>query len=332
MHFNSKIIIIVLVTISTIFADVNDQCSGRTGICLKTTTCDSVGGRIFSGKCPNDPNDVKCCDNISCTADDGRKGTCAFIGQCNGDKISGKCPGGSDFKCCVGVVDPSSSSSQSYYGPCIGGGGACINVDNTSCDTRTVSGFCPGAMNVKCCVAGTKPSWYINQGQHTETICIMNGEKHSVANAGCGVSCLSMGISVTLGNNISPETLFKEGHNNGLYYGDGFDHDTLSFLGKLHGVRLTWTSDISTVYNALQNGKGVIFHVGPESKYHFTSGGHYIFLYGAKTQNGIQKVYVYDPNGSNNYANVLFALKSGDGGIQVARKGTGSDFAIIEKA
>ena len=141
-----------------------------------------------------------------------------------------------------------------------------------------------------------------------------------------------MGISVTLGKKISPEILFSEGYNNGLYWGDGFSHDALTFLGKLHGVKVTWTSDISTVYNALQNDKGVIFHVGPESKYHFTSGGHYIFLYGAKTQNGIQKVYVYDPNGSNNYVNVLFALKSGDGGIQVARKGTGSDFAIIEKA
>ena len=172
MNFNSKLIIIVLVTISTIFAEVNDQCSGRTGICLKTTTCSSFGGTIYSGKCPNDPNDVKCCDNISCTADDGRKGNCVFIGQCNGETISGKCPGGSNFKCCVGT-----SSSQSYYGPCSGGGGACINIDNTRCDTSIVSGKCPGANNIKCCIAGTKPSWYINQGQYTQTICIYDGEK-----------------------------------------------------------------------------------------------------------------------------------------------------------
>ena len=66
--------------------------------------------------------------------------------------------------------------------------------------------------------------------------------------------------------------------------------------------------------------------------YHFTSGGHYIFLKGAKTQNGIKKVYVFDPNGRNNYVNVLFALKSSDGGIQIARRGFGGDFGIVSKA
>jgi len=52
-------------------------------------------------------------------------------------------------------------------------------------------------------------------------------------------------------------------------------------------------------------------------------------LHGAKTQNKIKKVYVFDPNGSNNYKNVLFAFKRSDGGIEVAQKGTGVDFGII---
>jgi hypothetical protein len=55
-------------------------------------------------------------------------------------------------------------------------------------------------------------------------------------------------------------------------------------------------------------------------------------LKGAKAQNGIKKVYVFDPNGRNNYKNVLVALRRGDGGIQVAAKGTGSDFGIVSKA
>ena len=46
----------------------------------------------------------------------------------------------------------------------------------------------------------------------------------------------------------------------------------------------------------------------------------------------MEKVYVFDPNGHNNYKNVLFALKKSDGGIQVAKKGTGSDFGIVSKA
>ena len=46
-------------------------------------------------------------------------------------------------------------------------------------------------------------------------------------------------------------------------------------------------------------------------------------------QNGVQKVYVFDPNGYNNYANVLFPLRRDLGGIEVAKIGTGRDFSIV---
>jgi hypothetical protein len=140
-----------------------------------------------------------------------------------------------------------------------------------------------------------------------------------------------MAISTLKNNYVSPETLFREGYNNGMYWGDGFSHDGLTFLGKKHGVKVSWTDNISTVFSALQSGKAVIFHVGKESKYHFTKGGHYIFLYGAKKQNGIEKVYVFDSNGFNHYVNVLFPLRRSEGGIEVAKKGTGSDFGIVER-
>ena len=71
----------------------------------------------------------------------------------------------------------STVKADTYNGPCNGGGGACIDVDNTSCSTKIVTGKCQGGNNVRCCVAGSKPAWYINQGQHTETFCILNGEK-----------------------------------------------------------------------------------------------------------------------------------------------------------
>ena len=101
MKFNLKLILIILSIIWITFATLNDKCTGRNCIWISKSTCSNYGGRSFSVKCPNDPNDIICCDNIPCTADDGRKGNCLFSTQCNGDKISGKCPGGNDMKCCV---------------------------------------------------------------------------------------------------------------------------------------------------------------------------------------------------------------------------------------
>jgi hypothetical protein len=232
------------------------QCTGRSGICIDTGTCTSYGGTYSSGNCPGDPEDVKCCDNIPCKSSDGRTGTCSFT--CSGDTVSGQCPGGSDFTCCLG------SSEGDYYGPCYGGGGACINIDTVSCETSYVSGKYPRGTSIKCCVAGDKPSWYINQLDYTETVVIIDGEKKSVATDGCGLSSLSMGIASMLGNFLNPTDLFREANDAGYYYGAGFGHDALIFLGNNHGVSVDWTDDIDAVYSALEAGKGVIFHVGPE--------------------------------------------------------------------
>jgi hypothetical protein len=129
--------------------------------------------------------------------------------------------------------------------------------------------------------------------------------------------------------NVTPETLFREGYKSNLYHGEGFSHAAITFLGRKHGVKVNWTDNVDAVYKALASGKGVIFNVGPDSKYHFTKGGHYIFLYGAKKENGVEKVYVYDPNGKNKYVNVLFPLKKSQGGIEIAKKGFGGDFGIV---
>ena len=328
-----KFIVILLAVISTTFAATNGQCSGRSGICIDSSRCSSAGGTTYSGYCPSDPNSIKCCDNIPCKADDGRSGKCVFSSQCSGTTVSGKCPGGNDFKCCLGGGgSDGGSSANTYFGPCSGGGGACINSNTVSCETNFVSGRCPGGNNVKCCVAGPKPAWYINQGNYRETVCTIGGQAKSVASSGCGIASLTMAIHSMLGNKLNPTDLFREAYKNGYYDGNGMSHAGINFVGKRHGVSVSWTDNIDSVYNALANGKGVIFNVGSESKYHFTSGGHYIFLKGAKTQNGIKKVYVFDPNGRNNYVNVLFALKSSDGGIQIARRGFGGDFGIVSKA
>ena len=43
-------------------------------------------------------------------------------------------------------------------------------------------------------------------------------------------------------------------------------------------------------------------------------------------------MYVFDPNGNINYVNVLFPLKKAVGGIELAKKRTGSDFDVVEKS
>lgn len=114
MNFKSHFLILTLLLVAPFtYAALNGKCTGRNGICINTSTCSNYGGVNYSGKCPSDPNDVRCCDSISCTANDGRKGTCMFTDQCSGDQISGKCPGGTNFKCCV---KPSSGTSSSSSG------------------------------------------------------------------------------------------------------------------------------------------------------------------------------------------------------------------------
>ena len=336
MHLYSKLILVLLSIISTSFAYLNGACSSKNGICIETSTCSIYGGETHSGECPDDPYNIKCCDNIPCNAN-GKSGKCLFTSQCNGQSVSGYCPGGSDFQCCISGDSPVPTDSPSpspvpddtYNGPCDGYGGACINTDVVTCDTYTVSGRCRGPSNVQCCVQGSRPSWYINQRDYPRILCYGS---RSVKTSGCGPSSLAMAIQILTGRFISPETLFGEACDDGSYAGNGFSHYALSALGQRHGVRVTWTHDVDAVFNALSAGKGVIFNVQYESKYYFTSDGHYIFLYGTKIQNGVKKVYVFDPNGSNNYINVLFPLKASDGGIEIAKTYfEDGDFGIVEK-
>jgi len=432
MHFNPKLFLAFLATVPSAFAALNGKCDGVSGICINTSTCQSYGGQSISGKCPSDPNDVKCCQTITCNSN-GRSGTCMFTDQCDGEKVSGLCPGGNDFKCCIksqktegvgercnGVagtcidVNTTTCPTQTVTGkcpgpnnvrccpdsttpatdpnvgkPCNGVAGTCIDVNTSTCPNQTLTGKCPGGNNIRCCpdsttpstdpnvgkpcngVAGTcidvntstcpnqtltgkcpggnnirccpdsnsngnRPGWYINQNDHTEVICTIPGsspENKTVKSSGCGISCLSMAINILRGVYVTPETLFREGYNAGQYWGDGFSHDALSYLGGNHGVNISWTGNLDTVYSALQQGKPVIFHTGFENTYHFTStkdGGHYILLYGSNTVNGIQKVYVFDPNGGNNHINELMTLRSANGGIEVAKRGRADgDFGIV---
>ena len=98
---DSKLILILLVAISTTLAELNGKCQGRNGICIKTSECQSYGGTTYSGYCPIDPPDVLCCDDIKCPKTS-NTGKCLFTDQCPGERADGLCPGGSNFKCCLG--------------------------------------------------------------------------------------------------------------------------------------------------------------------------------------------------------------------------------------
>ena len=60
------------------FADGNEKYTDRKDICITTSNCSKFGDTSYSGKSPNDPNDVKCCDDIPCAIDNGKKGNCVF--------------------------------------------------------------------------------------------------------------------------------------------------------------------------------------------------------------------------------------------------------------
>jgi len=109
MRFNSRRVLSLLAVVPSAFAALNGPCSNEVkGICISTSTCDSYGGSISTGNCPNDPSDIKCCSNISCsfTVPDGFKqihyfGNCMFTNECEYSTVSNLCPGGSNFKCCT---------------------------------------------------------------------------------------------------------------------------------------------------------------------------------------------------------------------------------------
>lgn len=84
-----------------VLATLNGHCSGSdasaiekaNGICIRTSTCKSYGGKYTSGACPNDADDIKCCvigvgqpDVNPC----GRPSICDWTSNsCPGRRISG---------------------------------------------------------------------------------------------------------------------------------------------------------------------------------------------------------------------------------------------------
>jgi len=105
MKYNFKVVFSLFIIIfKIVYASLNGECSGVTGICLNVSTCVKHGGATVDRKCPYDPDGVKCCQSLMCKSN-GTIGKCMFEIECDtGNTVSGLCPGGKDFKCCLPVV------------------------------------------------------------------------------------------------------------------------------------------------------------------------------------------------------------------------------------
>jgi len=203
MHFRTKLVLTLLVTLPSTLAIVNGDCTGRTGVCVSTSTCNKYGGTYYNNKCPNDPNDIKCCDNIPCSSG-GQQGKCMKTSQCNGKTVAGLCPGNNDFKCCL------SSTECTYQGL----KGVCKNV--SQCDGFNVSGLCPGGNEIRCCLPKNSCSSNGLSGQCIPVgQCSTNNIVSGLCLGGNEIKCClpNSGNNGNLKSLVTSLLLFEEGTN-----------------------------------------------------------------------------------------------------------------------
>lgn len=134
------------------------------------------------------------------------------------------------------------------------------------------------------------------QADYPETVCLVNGEKKSVATSGCGAVCIAMVIAMLTGNTEQdPYSLFYLAAKEGWYTGDGLTHRVLSRFARQNGLPACWTdTDAETVKKSLDRGLPVVVHIGEG---HFASEGHYLLLTGYERDGSF---VVFDPANENN--------------------------------
>ena len=134
------------------------------------------------------------------------------------------------------------------------------------------------------------------QADYPETVCLVNGEKKSVATSGCGAVCIAMVIAMLTGNTEQdPYSLFYLAAKEGWYTGDGLTHRVLSRFARQNGLSACWTdTDAETVKKSLDRGLPVVVHIGEG---HFASEGHYLLLTGYERDGSF---VVFDPANENN--------------------------------
>lgn len=119
------------------------------------------------------------------------------------------------------------------------------------------------------------------------------GKTSTIAESGCGPTCVAMVASTFTSNHITPEDACSWAEENGQYCeGSGSFHSVIAAGGEHYGFTVTpiKTNKKETITKSLQDGKLIVALMG---KGHFTSSGHFILLKGI-TDSG--KILVSDSN------------------------------------
>ena len=141
--------------------------------------------------------------------------------------------------------------------------------------------------------------YYYNQGDFNQEVCKnpVDGQSHTIASSGCGITSMAMIISTFLQRNIEPTEIGEVAYKTGSFIGDGqgthIDKipDTLKEYGLNARLVENNLSGQQQVKDALRsNNSLVMINVGPGN---FTSAGHYMLLADINDKN---QVYVLDPN------------------------------------
>lgn len=92
----------------------------------------------------------------------GRTGVCKLSSECQGDIVSGLCPGAFNIKCCLpAAVNPPPVNPPPTATACrdtaTGQSGTCVDV--AQCQSgNTKAGLCPGPANIRCCFNSGAPA------------------------------------------------------------------------------------------------------------------------------------------------------------------------------
>lgn len=134
------------------------------------------------------------------------------------------------------------------------------------------------------------PLYY--QQDYPENVVSWHGEETSVAQSGCGATCVSMVIGYFYpGEEPEPDEVMRLAGDMGFYRGDGLGRDALRLLLAEYEITGRWRElDARAIENTLRKGKPIVVYVGPG---YFTESGHYIVLRGV-AENG--ELLVADPN------------------------------------
>ena len=134
------------------------------------------------------------------------------------------------------------------------------------------------------------PLYY--QQDYPENVVSWHGEETSVAQSGCGATCVSMVIGYFYPEEEpEPDDVMRLAGDMGFYRGDGLGRDALRLLLAEYEIIGRWRElDARAIENTLRKGKPIVVYVGPG---YFTESGHYIVLRGI-AENG--ELLVADPN------------------------------------